>query len=96
MRFPPMIETTLWFVAAEAVTNSVRHSGASRIRLRLETEDARVRLGIQDDGRGGARLVPGGGLVGLADRIATLAGEFSVSSPPTGGTVVEVVLPCML
>lgn len=96
MRFPPMIETTLWFVAAEAVTNSVRHSGASRIRLRLETDDARVRLGIEDDGRGGARLVPGGGLVGLADRIAALAGEFSVSSPPTGGTVVEVVLPCML
>jgi signal transduction histidine kinase len=96
VRLPMVVETTLWFVAAEAVTNALRHSAATRIRLRLRAQSGHVRLVVEDDGHGGARLVPGGGLVGLADRVAALGGELTVESPPAGGAVVEVVLPCAL
>ncbi len=49
---------------------------------------------IEDDGGGGARLEPGGGLAGLAARIASIDGTFTVSSPPGGPTRIEAVIPC--
>jgi signal transduction histidine kinase len=49
---------------------------------------------ISDDGRGGARLAPGAGLAGLADRVAAAGGALRLSSPPGAGTVLEVDLPC--
>ncbi len=94
VRLPMLVETTLWFVAAEAMTNSVRHSGAKRIRLRLRVEHDLARLRIEDDGRGGAHMVPGGGLAGLTDRVAALGGALVLGSRPPSGTVLEVVLPC--
>jgi signal transduction histidine kinase len=51
-------------------------------------------LSIEDDGRGGARLVDGGGLAGLADRVSALGGALTVTSTATTGTRVEAVLPC--
>jgi signal transduction histidine kinase len=48
---------------------------------------------VADDGTGGARLEPGGGLAGLADRVATVDGTMDVASPPGGPTVVTVELP---
>lgn len=94
VRLPTLVETTLWFVAAEAMTNSLRHSGAQRMRLRLRLEQGLVRLRVEDDGRGGARVVPAGGLAGLSDRVTALGGELVVGSQPARGTVLEAVLPC--
>lgn len=95
VRLPPVVEATLWFVAAEAVTNAARHSSAHRIRVRLRVEEDHAHLQVRDDGRGGARAVPGGGLAGLADRVAALGGELSLDSPAGGGTQLEVLLPCV-
>jgi signal transduction histidine kinase len=88
------VETTMWFVASEAVTNAARHSGADRIRLRLRAGAGRATLCVEDDGRGGARLRCGGGLAGLADRVSALGGRLSVGSSEMRGTRVEAVLPC--
>ena len=91
------VETTLWFVASEAVTNAARHSGADRIRLRLRVGPGWARLCVEDDGRGGAHLLGGGGLAGLDDRVSALGGRLSVASSGTAGaagTRVEAVLPC--
>jgi signal transduction histidine kinase len=49
---------------------------------------------VEDDGSGGARLEPGGGLAGLAARIRSIDGTFTISSPPGGPTRVEAVIPC--
>ena len=49
---------------------------------------------IQDDGRGGARLIPGGGLDGVTDRIEAAGGGITISSPPEGPTTIEVSVPC--
>jgi signal transduction histidine kinase len=53
-----------------------------------------LRIVVEDDGAGGARLEQGGGLAGLAARIGSIDGTFAVSSPPGGPTRVEAVIPC--
>jgi len=50
-------------------------------------------LTVTDDGHGGARLVPGGGLAGLLERVQTVDGRLEVHSPPGGPTIVTIELP---
>ncbi|MFE6609436.1 sensor histidine kinase [Amycolatopsis sp. NPDC057786] len=92
-RPPPAIETVVYFVASEAVTNTIKHAAATRIDIEAERDGDRVRVRITDDGTGGARQ-SGGGLSGLARRVAAADGRFTVDSPPGGPTVVTAVLPC--
>jgi signal transduction histidine kinase len=92
---PDAVERSVYFVAAELVTNAIKHAGAERIRLEARTEgDPRVlRLVVTDDGRGGARVVPGHGLAGVTERLAGLGGSIAVSSPDGGPTRVDVTVP---
>ncbi|WP_409489838.1 sensor histidine kinase [Amycolatopsis sp. cmx-11-12] len=92
-RPPAAIETVVYFVASEAVTNTIKHAAATRIDIEAEREGDSVRVRITDDGTGGARA-SGGGLSGLARRVAAADGEFTVDSPLGGPTVVTAVLPC--
>lgn len=92
----PEVESATYFVAREAVTNTVKHAGATAVRLTLETVTTSgtplVRLVVSDDGRGGADP-QGSGLQGLRRRVEALDGEFSVSSPTGGPTVVTAEIP---
>ena len=89
----PAIETIAYFSAAELLTNVAKHSGARHVTLEAVHVPGLVRIRVSDDGRGGARLAPGGGLAGLADRVRTVDGHLIISSPPGGPTVVTVELP---
>ncbi|MFC9561265.1 sensor histidine kinase [Agromyces sp. NPDC056965] len=91
---PDAVSTTAYFVASEALTNAVKHAGAERIAMRVVHSGGVLRVSVRDDGRGGAEVLPGGGLAGLADRVGALGGDLSVSSTPDGGTNVEAVIPC--
>ncbi|EMF26645.1 sensor histidine kinase [Streptomyces pseudogriseolus] len=93
-RLPLPVETAAYFVVAEALTNAVKHSGASgaRVHARLHTDV--LTLSVGDDGTGGAEPSAGGGLVGLADRVAAADGRLRVSSPQGGPTLLHVELPC--
>ncbi|MFE0024046.1 sensor histidine kinase [Amycolatopsis sp. NPDC059021] len=91
-RPPAALETVAYFVASEAVTNTIKHAAATRIDIDVRREGESVLIEIADDGAGGAR--PGGGLSGLARRVAAADGEFTVDSPVGGPTVVRAVLPC--
>lgn len=88
------IATTAYYVASEALANALRHAGASRIRITAVERDGFLRIRVDDDGAGGARLTPSGGLTGLTDRVAALGGELTVDSRTGAGTTVEAVLPC--
>ena len=88
---PDEVATTAYFVAAEAVTNSVKHADARSIDLRVTRGGDSVVVQVRDDGRGGACLPTGST---MADRVAALGGSLHVSSPAGQGTVVEAVLPC--
>ena len=89
---PIEIETTAYFVAAEAVTNALRHAHATELRIAV-TLDSRLCLTVRDDGIGGAGFDGGTGLAGLRDRVAAVDGDLAVVSPAGHGTVVCAELP---
>jgi signal transduction histidine kinase len=90
---PPAIRAAAWFVVCEAVTNAAKHSGADRVRVELAGSAAALTVTVSDDGRGGADPA-GGGLAGLARRVAAADGRLDVRSPAGGPTVVRAELPC--
>ncbi len=95
----PALEATAYYVAAEGITNVMRHAGATRARVAVTRDDGQLSVEVQDDGRGGARIAEAHGLVptglrGLADRVAGVDGELALSSPPGGPTILRAELPC--
>lgn len=88
------VEATAYFVVAEALTNVARHSGAGRASVTVRARGGRLRLLVEDDGRGGADADGGSGLTGIRRRVAALDGTLRLTSPPGGPTALEVDLPC--
>jgi signal transduction histidine kinase len=92
-RLPTTLETTGFFVVAEALTNVVKHAGASYVDVHVALRNGRLVIDVRDDGRGGADPARGTGLTGLLDRVEAAEGALRVSSPPGLGTTVHVELP---
>lgn len=91
---PPVVQSTAYFVVAEAVTNAVKHAGASRLDVLVHRDDVAVHVEVRDDGCGGARVGGHGGLRGVRDRVEALGGRFEVTDLPGGGTRLQSRLPC--
>jgi signal transduction histidine kinase len=95
VRRPPReAEVIAYFVVAEAITNLNKHAHARAAMITVAEFDGSLRVLVQDDGQGGARAEPGGGLAGLATRIAGVDGTFSLTSPEGGPTRIEARIPC--
>jgi signal transduction histidine kinase len=92
-RHSPAVETAAYFVAAEALANSIKHSGASRVDIRVRRTQDTLVIEVVDDGQGGAD-VSGNGLTGLRQRVAALDGTLRVASPDGGPTIVRAEVPC--
>jgi len=100
-RLPREVETALFRVLQEAITNVVKHSGAYQVGVILEATDGEVRLIIEDNGHGfevdnGTRLALGVkhlGLLGVSERLALINGSLEVESAPDNGTTVYVRVP---
>jgi signal transduction histidine kinase len=92
-RFSPAVERAGYFVTTEALTNVAKHSGATRGDVIFWRDVAHLFVEIWDNGKGGASIVDGGGLAGLRDRVASLDGSLTVTSPSGGPTLVRVALP---
>lgn len=96
---PDAVEKTLLRVGQEALTNAVRHAAPASVRVRLDYEEARVRLEVCDDGRGfmpesNAHAQGGGfGLRGMRERVEQAGGTLHVRSREGAGTEVAAVLP---
>ncbi|MFF3288912.1 sensor histidine kinase [Streptomyces sp. NPDC003023] len=92
-RLPRKLETTMYYLINEAMTNIAKHSGAKSAEVHGRYHSDLFVLDILDDGRGG--LDPAGsGVTGLADRVTALDGRMRVSSPVGGPTLVHVEVPC--
>jgi signal transduction histidine kinase len=89
---PDELRATVWFVCSEALTNVARHAGATSAAVTVRIDPSDVLIEIWDNGRGGA--TPTRGLRGLADRVETSAGTFTIDSPAGGPTAVRARLPC--
>ncbi|MFI5488075.1 sensor histidine kinase [Micromonospora echinaurantiaca] len=92
-RLDPAVESTAYFVVAEALTNVAKHSRATECQVAVSRQDQRLVVAVGDDGQGGAHLAKGHGLVGIADRIRAAGGRLDVLSPAGGPTEVRAELP---
>ncbi|MEO3821696.1 sensor histidine kinase [Plantactinospora sp. B24E8] len=91
---PASVETTAYYVVAEALANVTKHADAGRAEVRIDADTGRLTVEVVDDGRGGADTAAGTGLRGIAERARNNGGRLTLTSPPGGGTRVEAVLPC--
>jgi signal transduction histidine kinase len=96
---PEIIEDNLLRIAQEAITNIIKHSGATRAEIRLDYGPQNVVLEIEDDGRGFAVDECVGphdghfGLLGISERTQRLNGRVAITSTPDSGTTVRVEIP---
>lgn len=92
---PGDVETTIVRVSQEAITNAIRHSGASALSIELSFDADEVRLDVADNGCGFEtyRTPPGTGLVSMRDRARRSGGELLVLSRPGSGTEVILTIP---
>ena len=94
-RLPTSVETTAYFIVAEAMTNVVKHAGATKASIDVTADVAGGTLVLEvcDNGVGGADPSGGTGLTGLLDRVEASAGILTVTSERRRGTTVRAVLP---
>ena len=92
-RYSPALEATVYFVVLEALTNAAKHAQATHVAVTVREGDGWLEATVSDDGVGDARITPGSGLQGLADRVGALGGVLQVSSAQGAGTTVLARLP---
>jgi signal transduction histidine kinase len=98
-RLPAPLETVLYRIIQESITNALRHSGSMRIRVALIEQDDRVRAEVQDWGRGiDPERIPQErfGLQGIRERAKLFGGEAVIQSVVGKGTHITVELPNLL
>jgi signal transduction histidine kinase len=88
------VEGTAYFVASEALANVVKHSGATKARIRATHANGTLVVEVEDDGVGGAASRNGSGLRGLADRVEAQGGSLRIESAPGSGTRILGEIPC--
>jgi PAS domain S-box-containing protein len=98
-RLPALIETALYRIVQEALTNATRHGRASRISVQVARDDDRLRCVVADDGVGFvladvlSRAERGLGLIGIEERLAPLGGKLEIESAPGSGTRMTITIP---
>ena len=94
-RPPRTVEAIAYFVVSEALTNVAKHSGATAATVRVTSDRTRLVVEVTDNGRGGATIGAGSGLTGLTNRVASVDGTLTVTSPLGGPTVLRAEMPCV-
>ena len=95
-RLPADVETALYRIVQEALTNVVKHAGASHVSIVLTRKQGSVLVVVEDDGRGFDATRPaaeGLGLLGMRERVELLDGSFKLEAAPRAGTTLIVELP---
>jgi PAS domain S-box-containing protein len=92
-RFDEPVEVAAYYAASEALTNTAKHAGASRVEVAATRREGWLELSVTDDGRGGADVSSGSGLTGLVDRVEAIGGTMHIESHIGLGTAVHVKLP---
>lgn len=90
----PEAEAAFAMGLREAVTNVQRHARATRVDVRLMSDERTTELCVEDNGRGGA-AVRGNGLAGMAERLQAQGGSLTLENAASGGTIVRMRLPSL-
>ena len=95
-RLPAPVESAAYFAVSELLANVSKHAGATQAWIDIRYGGGMLRVGVSDDGRGGADPSRGTGLRGIERRVAAFDGVLALSSPPGGPTAVTMEIPCAL
>ncbi|MGP8002063.1 MAG: histidine kinase [Streptosporangiaceae bacterium] len=95
-RLPAPVESAAYFAVSELLANVAKHAEASQAWVDIRHADGILRIGVSDNGCGGANPACGTGLRGIERRLAAFDGVLAVSSPPGGPTAVTMEIPCAL
>jgi len=97
-RLPPAVETALFRIAQEALTNAIRHAHAENVQVRLRRTPEQVSLEVRDDGIGLGAAPPSEGehlgMFGMRERARLLGGDFWARSVSPSGSLIQVTIPC--
>ena len=88
-RFSAIVESTVYFVICEALTNIVKHAMATQAWVHVGIHDGEVIVEIRDNGNGNVQFRKGGGLEGLTDRLRTIGGELAIAERSAGSTLIS-------
>jgi signal transduction histidine kinase len=89
-----VVESTVYFLISEALTNVVKHAEATSAAIRIGVARGSLTVEVHDDGVGGAAVRGGGsGLSGLSDRVGAVGGVLIVDSPHGAGTTLRAEIP---
>ncbi|MFJ3491378.1 sensor histidine kinase [Leifsonia aquatica] len=92
-RFANVIEETIYYSVSECLANAGKHAGARNCAVLVTRTDDTVTVVVKDDGTGGARFEPGGGLEGIRDRVEAVNGRAELRSVEGLGTILELTIP---
>lgn len=99
-RLPSQIETTLFRISQEALTNIVRHAKASKAEITMTFDKDWIQLHIKDNGKGfdtsevlEGKKIKGWGLAGIRERVTLVDGKFRIKSKPAEGSALEIEIP---
>ncbi len=98
-RPPAPVESAAYFAVSELLANVSKHAGARQAWIDIRHTDGMLRIGVTDNGHGGAapkHPARGTGLHGIEQRLAAFDGVLAISSPPGGPTAVTMEIPCAL
>jgi signal transduction histidine kinase len=95
-RLPAPVESAAYFAVSELLANVSKHAGAAQAWIDIRYSGGMLRVGVSDDGRGGADPARGTGLRGIERRVAAFDGVLAVHSPSGGPTAVTMEIPCAL
>ena len=99
-RPPAPVESAAYFAVSELLANVTKHAQAGQVWIDIshhaDRDGGTLRIGVTDDGHGGADPGRGSGLVGIERRLAAFDGVIAVSSPQGGPTIVNMEIPCVL
>jgi signal transduction histidine kinase len=94
LRLPDELEGAAYFTIAEALANTLKHSGADRLDVELREDDDRLIVRVSDNGDGfDAATALGTGLTNLRDRVVAVGGSLQIDSSPHGGTTLIAEFP---
>ncbi len=95
-RPPAPVESAAYFAISELLANVSKHAEARQTWIDIRHTDETLRIGVTDNGHGGAEPSGGSGLRGIERRLAVFDGVLAISSPPGGPTAVTMEIPCAL
>ncbi len=92
LNLPPSLQTTLYRIIQESITNSIRHGKANTIAVSLHYKEQSLLLEVEDDGKGCENLIEGYGLQGIRERSAVFGGTVLLENREGNGFLVSLIL----